>query len=79
MLREGVAAGKTRVVLCAPTGFGKTVVASTITHSALAKGNKVIVTVPQKQLIDQTVQMFASEGITDVGVMQADHPLTNDR
>jgi hypothetical protein len=37
----------------------------------------VIFTVPAISLIDQTIEKFGHEGIRDVGVIQADHPLTD--
>jgi DNA repair protein RadD len=37
----------------------------------------VIVTVPTIGLIDQTVEKFWKEGIRDIGVIQANHPLTD--
>lgn len=61
----------------ASTGWGKTVVAAAIVQSALDKGKRVIFTVPALELIDQTVRAFAEEGICDVGVIQAKHPLTS--
>lgn len=77
-LRDSIAnRKKRRPVLQLPTGGGKTVIASTMVRGALVKGNSVIITVPSKQLIDQTVEMLRSEGISTVGVMQADHYLTN--
>jgi superfamily II DNA or RNA helicase len=77
MLRASIAAGRNRPVLNAPCGFGKTVIASQFTRCALLEGGTVIMTVPMKSLIPQTVEMFRSEGISTVGVMQADNPLTN--
>lgn len=58
-----------------PTGAGKTVVAAAIAEMALAKGNRVNFIVPAVSLIDQTVERFAAEGLTDVGVIQGNHPL----
>lgn len=77
MLRETMLAGKKRVVLQLPTGAGKTRTAAEIVLSATGKGNRVCFTVPAISLIDQTVDAFESEGITDVGVIQSDHPRTN--
>jgi DNA repair protein RadD len=37
----------------------------------------VIFTVPAISLVDQTVREFYAEGIRDVGVIQADHPMTD--
>jgi len=61
----------------APTSFGKTMVAAAITNGALAKYNKTLVTVPQINLVDQTVNKFSQAGIPNIGVIQSDHPLTN--
>ena len=76
-LRNSLAKGNRRVVLQAATGFGKTLTAAKIIESALAKGRKVLFTVPLLSLVDQTVSEFLKEGITDIGVIQANHPRTN--
>jgi superfamily II DNA or RNA helicase len=76
-LRRAVGAGKRRICMQCPTGWGKTVAASDIVESARAKNKKVLFTVPAISLIDQTVQMFASQGIWDVGVIQASHHMTD--
>lgn len=72
-LREGART----VMLHAPTGAGKTVIAAEIIRRARAKGKKVVFTAPAISLINQTVDSFIAHGITDIGVIQADHPLTN--
>lgn len=77
LLRLSLAKGSKRPMLQAPTGFGKTLLAAAIVEMALAKGNRVCFTVPAISLIDQTFEAFRAEGITDVGVIQADHPATN--
>lgn len=83
MLRESLARiecggrGRKRVILGAPTAFGKTVVVTEIIASARAKGTRVMVTVPRKELIGQTAKMFWDNGVREIGIMQADHPLTN--
>jgi superfamily II DNA or RNA helicase len=66
-----------RLVCQAPTGSGKTLLAAAIVNGALRKGNRLTFVVPAIQLIDQTVEMFWNEGIKEVGVIQADHPLTD--
>ena len=63
--------------LTATTGAGKTVLAAAIVTGALAKGKKVLFTVPFLSLVDQTVQRFAEQGIDAVGVMQGFHPGTD--
>ena len=76
-LRQSVAAGNKRIVMQAPTGFGKTVLAASIVSNARSKGKRVLYTVPAIALVDQTVEMFVSQGITDIGVIQASHHLTD--
>ncbi len=64
-------------MLQAPTGFGKTLTATHIIHSALEKGHEVVFTVPALSLIDQTLAAFEAEGLDCIGVMQGDHPRTD--
>lgn len=77
MIRNSLARGNQTVVCSMPTGAGKTLTATKIIEMAQAKGNAVIFTAPAVSLIDQTVAAFRAEGIEDIGVMQANHPLTN--
>ncbi len=51
------------VVLRAPTGFGKTYVASYIAHSALGKRKKIILGVHRIELLKQTSKTFTRWGI----------------
>ena len=69
------AAAKGSVILQLPTGSGKTVIAGDIVKRALAKGKKVAFLVPYISLIDQTWKSFYEQGISDLGVIQADHHL----
>jgi DNA repair protein RadD len=78
MLRQSLGQGNKRVVLQAPTGFGKSITAAKIIESSLAKGNRVLFTVPRISLVDQTVAEFEREGIRSIGVLQGDHPRRND-
>lgn len=77
MLRQSLRSGKRRPMIQAPTSFGKTKLAAAIVDGARAKGNRVIFAVPALSLIDQTVAEFWAEGIRDIGVIQANHELTN--
>lgn len=77
LVKQSLGRGNRRVILQAAVGFGKTLVSARIIEGALAKGNRVIFTAPMVTLINQTVDRLANEGIHDVGVMQANHPLTN--
>jgi DNA repair protein RadD len=66
-----------RVIVQGPTGSGKTVIIADIVNKAREKNKKALITVPAISLIDQTVLALASQGIMDVGVIQAQHPMTD--
>jgi DNA repair protein RadD len=70
-------AGSRRIIAQMPTGGGKTLTAAAITTKVLERRKRVIVTVPSLSLIDQTVEKFVAAGISDIGVIQADHPMTD--
>ena len=76
-LREHIAAGRKRMILQMPTGAGKTATAASIIRSALGRGKRVIFTVPAISLITQTIESFRRDGITEIGVMQGQHELTD--
>jgi superfamily II DNA or RNA helicase len=76
-LRRSLAERIKRPMLMAPTGAGKTVLMTSIAAGALAKGKRVIIVVPALELIDQTVRALGKAGIHAVGVIQAQHPLTD--
>lgn len=76
-LRASFSSGKRRPMLMLPTGAGKTFTAALVIATALAKGKRVIFVVPALSLVDQTVLEFHREGITDIGVIQSDHWLTD--
>ena len=67
--------GHTRVICKMPTGAGKTALAGSIISMEQAIGNRVAFVVPFLSLIDQTVDRFREYGLTDIGVIQGDHPL----
>ena len=72
------ALGKTRrVVLQGPCGFGKTVVGADIVGKVRDKDKRALITVPALSLVDQTVEALYAQGITEVGVIQANHEKTN--
>src|ERR1700730_10438279 len=74
---EAVDMGNSHIVAQAPTGFGKTIVGATLAKRNLDERRRTLFTVPALSLIDQTVEKFYSEGIRDIGVIQANHDLTN--
>ena len=70
-LRKAMQKSK-KVILQASTGVGKTVIAASITKSALAKGKTVLFIVDRIILAQQTSDMFLNYGIPH-GVIQAKH------
>jgi superfamily II DNA or RNA helicase len=76
-VRDAVKAGHKRIILQAPTGWGKTLWSSHIIAAALKRGTRPMFTAPAISLTDQTLRAFLAEGIDDIGVMQANHPRTN--
>lgn len=77
-LREHVANGRKRVILCACTGGGKTVLASAIIHSGRHNYNaKILFIAHRRELIDQTVKQLARWDVHEVGVIRADDERTN--
>lgn len=72
-----IASGCNRIVAQAPTGFGKTIVAAHRLRLLQDAGKRAIFTVPALSLIDQSVEKLYAEGVRDVGVIQANHLLTD--
>jgi superfamily II DNA or RNA helicase len=76
-LRGSLAVKRTRPMLQAATGAGKTLLSAHIIASALTKGRRVMFTVPAISLVDQSVRAFYEEGIHEIGVIQANHHMTD--
>ncbi|HAR37769.1 MAG TPA: ATP-dependent helicase [Porphyromonadaceae bacterium] len=72
-VREGFRTTGKRQVLMAPTGSGKTHVASYMIQQAASKGLRCMFVCDRIELINQTSSRFYADGI-DHGVIQADHP-----
>lgn len=77
LLRKSLSEGHRRPLVQAPTGFGKTLLGSAMVEGALSKGKRIMFVVPAVSLIDQTVRAFYAEGIRSIGVIQADHEMTD--
>ena len=71
--REHIRAGARSVLISAPTGSGKTVLASALMEMAQHKGNRANFVVDRLSLIDQTSAMFDRYGL-EHGVIQSMHP-----
>lgn len=76
-LRQSLGQGNKRVIVKAPTGAGKTVIAAHIVQGALDKGKRVIFCVNAISLVDQTVERFFADGIKAIGVVQGIHEMTD--
>jgi superfamily II DNA or RNA helicase len=76
--RQHVREGRQRVILCLPTGGGKSVVMASIIHSARRNFDaRVAVIAHRVELIDQAVAHLARWGVTEVGVMRGQDNRTN--
>lgn len=71
--------GRRAILLVAPTGSGKTVVASHVVESSVSKGNRVLFIAHRRELISQTVDKLIRMGISkdSIGVMMGKHELTD--
>jgi superfamily II DNA or RNA helicase len=76
-IRESVSRGERRIVVQGPTGMGKGLLIADIVDRALLKNKRVLITVPAISLVDQTVVVLSQQGVRDVGVIQAQHPMTD--
>ncbi|MFA7658657.1 MAG: DEAD/DEAH box helicase [Candidatus Gastranaerophilaceae bacterium] len=75
---EHISKGKS-VVVCAPTGAGKTVIAEHAIHKALQEGHRVFYTTPLKALSNQKFGDFSHKyGINNVGLLTGDTSINRD-
>lgn len=72
-IRDHMIAGKKRVLLQAPTGCGKTVIASEMIRSASEKGHRCGFMLHRRELINQTMNTFEAFEIP-FGVTSAGYP-----
>jgi superfamily II DNA or RNA helicase len=70
--REVLASGLKRVVLYAPTGAGKSVIAEALTNLSLGKGKRVAIIANRVQLVKQMAERFDASGIR-YGILQGDN------
>jgi DNA repair protein RadD len=71
-LRAGIRQGHHAQILCAPTGSGKTVIASHLIAEATAKLTRSVFICDRVELVHQTSSTFDGHGIAH-GILQADH------
>ena len=76
-IRDAIRQGHKRIIVQAPTGFGKTLTAAHIIAGALKKRKRPLFAVPAIALVNQTLEAFEAEGIRDIGIIQAQHERTD--
>ncbi|PSB05564.1 DEAD/DEAH box helicase [filamentous cyanobacterium CCP2] len=75
---EALEAGES-VVVCAPTGSGKTLIGEYAIHRALARGKRVFYTTPLKALSNQKLRDFREQfGAEQVGLLTGDLSINRD-
>lgn len=62
-LRNSFVKGNRKVVLCAPTGAGKTIMFSYMTRNSFTKGNKVLILTDRKELFSQSDSVLCKLGM----------------
>jgi len=72
-LKKGFLAGHKNQLVMAATGAGKTMLAMWLIHEALRKGRRALFVADRTALIDQTSAVADKLGLTNHGVIQADH------
>jgi DNA repair protein RadD len=76
-INNAIADGCRRLIGQAPTGYGKTLLAAKILRDYQDFGGRGLFIAPALSLIDQTVEKLYAEGVRDVGVIQANHHMTD--
>lgn len=74
--RAAIAAGNKRILIAIPTGGGKTICASAIIKSAIAKGRRVLFVAHRRELIRQPFEKLTAAGVRpeDIGIILAGVP-----
>jgi superfamily II DNA or RNA helicase len=57
-IKSAIAKGDRKILISAPTGFGKTILSYVIAKNAIAKGNRVLFTNHRITLAEQTIEKF---------------------
>ena len=72
-LRKGFKAGHKNQLIMAPTGAGKTYLGLRICNEAMQKGKRAVFLCDRTTLINQTSEVADAYGLTQHGVIQANH------
>jgi DNA repair protein RadD len=75
--RDAIRRGEKRIMGCASVGWGKTRVSAEMFKGTYSKGKMAMFTTPRNALIEPSVEEFEEQGLTDIGIIQQDHPRTN--
>lgn len=78
-IAEAIKQGHKRIMVQAPTGYGKTVIAAHLMDRSARKGRRPMFVAPAIALVEQTLHSFESQGIRDIGIIQAQHHRTDFR
>lgn len=73
-VRKSIRAGNRLIVLTAPTGSGKTVIAAQIVESAAKKGFRVIFLAHRRELVYQCADKLAKFGVEHGIIMAGEYP-----
>ena len=63
-LRKSFVKGNKKVVLCAPTGAGKTIMFSYMCKTSFTKGNKILILTDRKELFSQSDSVLSKLNLT---------------
>lgn len=74
---DAVKQGHKRIVVQLPTGAGKTVCAAHLMDRSAKKGRRPMFVAPAIALVEQTLASFETQGISDIGIIQARHERTD--
>jgi DNA repair protein RadD len=73
-VRAEIAAGHRRILLVAPTGSGKTVVAGSMIAKTVARGHRALFLTHRRELVQQAANKLHDVGV-DAGIILAGHPM----
>ena len=73
-VRASMMAGNHRVMLCGPTGFGKTHVAGQVMASVIDRNKRCLFVADRRVLISQASKRLNEMGLTNHGVLMHGHP-----
>lgn len=74
-LRQAAREAHKRILLMAPTGAGKTILAMNVINEALKKGRRAMFVCDRKTLIAQTSNVARELGLGNHGIIQAQNPM----